>query len=140
MLTFVDCVQTKHNPARQVAAIAAEPEPEPEPEHRVGWISGARGGADSELEHRCEWIGVREVSWGAGVDPQHIQEQWAAAEPALNGRWILANKRFKAQISGYKRGSATLTFEGFNGIPDPDDGTYDLLGAEIDWEFSSAPK
>ena len=50
------------------------------------------------------------------------------------------NKRFKAQISGYKRGSATLTFEGFNGIPDPDDGTYDLLGAEIDWEFSSAPK
>lgn len=106
----------------------------------MGWISGARGGADSELEHRCEWLGVGKVSWGAGVDPQHIQAQWAAAEPALNGRWILANKRFKAQISGYKRGSATLTFEDFNGEPDPDNGKYDLLGAEIDWEFSSAPK
>ena len=139
LLTFVDCVQTKHNPGQQVAAVGTVAEDPAEEEYGVGWISGARGGGTEELEHRCEWLGL-DVSYGVGVDPHHIMQQWAAAVPPMNGRWVLVNGRYKAAISKYSDGKATLTFEAFNGEADPDNGRYNLLEAEVDWVFSSAPQ
>lgn len=61
--------------------------------------------------------------------------------------WISAKIRrhsSKAQITEYMGPPShhfKLQFEQFHvGQADPDDGTYDLLGAEVDWQFASAPQ
>ena len=103
-------------------------------------VSGGRGGGDCVLQHKCEWVEALEVSWGEGVDLEHVKQQWAAAMSSMDGRWIKVNKTYRAVISNYSAGFADLEFESFNGEADRDNGTYNLLEAEIDWEFSSAPK
>ena len=54
----------------------------------MGWVPGARAGGDCVLQHKCEWIEALEVSWGEGVDLEHVKQQWAAAVPSMDGRWI----------------------------------------------------
>ena len=54
----------------------------------------------------------------------------------------IRGKQSRAQVTAHDSESKTFTikFEQFKvGVNDPDDGDYDLLDAEIAWEFIDAP-
>jgi hypothetical protein len=91
-----------------------------------------------------------ELEGATGSERAALQNQIAALPQAggsgIVDRWISAtirNNRSKAQVVEYLGPPShkfKIKFEEFKqGQSDPDDGQYDLLAAEIRWEFTSAP-
>jgi len=92
---------------------------------------------------------LHQLSSVEGQEREAVQQKIALLPlPGSSGiisRWMsckIRGKQSRAQVTAHDSESKTFTikFEQFKvGVNDPDDGDYDLLDAEIAWEFIDAP-
>jgi hypothetical protein len=90
---------------------------------------------------------MRQLQHATGLQDQLLCTKLAAlpkqGSSGVVGRWINATirgQRSKAKVVEFVGRQFKLEFEQFKvGQSDPDDGVYDLLNAELAWNFTHAP-
>ena len=130
----------------------------------VHWAGGAaKWGSEATTwetlspdEVLCVWereqereSALQQLSGMEGQEREAAQQRIALlplpGSSGIIGRWMscrIRGNQSRAQVTAYDLESKTFTiqFEQFKvGVNDPDDGNYDLLDAEINWEFIDAP-